>query len=1139
MAPETFIGRERELQALDAGLSDALAGRGRLLMLVGEAGIGKTRIADELASTARRQKARVLWGSCWEGDGAPAFWPWTQVVRAYVQDREATALKAEMGPGAADIAQVIPDVCERLPDLRAPSVLESAQEQFRLFDSMTTFLKNAAKAQPLVLIFDDLHWADRSSLLLLHFLARELRDARLLVVGAYRDVELPDNSLAELISKLTREGQRIDLRGLNEAEVSRLIEPAWGAKPPAGLVATLHHRTEGNPFFVTEMVGLLASQPRPARPEEVESWAVGIPHGVRQTIRCHLDKLSRAHRRVLAVASVIGREFGLDVLDRISPEDAEMRRTHLLEAVDAARATAVVSEVPNLVRRYRFSHALVRETLYDDLPTPERLRLHYRIGTALEELAGAHPEPYLAELAHHFCMAAPSGHLEKAIHYAVRAGDQCSSRVAYEEAVRHYERAAQCHALQLSHENGAHAVQRPEDTLLREQCEILLALGHARYRAGAAAKAIDCFKSVADLARRVRAPDLLGRAAIGAAGRWGVRSGMDPSALALLDEAASALGEGVTAVHVGVLSRLGMALQLAGPHDRSVTLVEQAVQLARQLGEPGPLAYALDARRFVRWRPENCEERLAAATEINALADKAGDTEMVLWNHLSRLIALLELGDMQAADAEIQTQAQMAADLRQPFYLWITVVHRAMRALLQGRLEEAEGLITEAHAMGRRVQRETATQIFGVQMFVLRGEQGRLHELADGVMWFVEHYPTAPAWRAGLAHVYSETGRLADARREFDYLATNRFHSLPSGPDWLIAVVLLAQVCNVLDDAARAAELYDLLLPYARRNVVLADMAACFGSASRTLGMLATTMRRWEDAAQHFEDALRMNARMTARPYTAHTQHAYASMLLTRGRPADRDEARQRLAAAIATYEELGMQSYRDKAIALRDVRRPEHGVAEVYPSTAPAQGASVFREEGDYWTISYEGTVIRQRNTKGLRYMAQLLRYPGKEFHVADLLLAAECRPEDRRTEAYRTMSDEQLGAQGLSVSRLSGGGAIPDARAKAEYRRRLGRLQDELEEAEQLKDSVRAVRAREELDFIGTELDAGHGFQNARQSAAPVEKIRKAVSNRIRADLARIQKQHPSLWRHLFSSIKMGTFCSYAPQQPVTWQF
>ncbi len=277
------MGRQREMEELKAALDDARGGRGRLAMLVGEPGIGKTRTAQELASYAETCGTQVLWGRCYEEEGAPPYWPWLQSLRPYIQERAPEQLQSEMGPGAADIAEVLPGLREKLPDLKPPPTLEPEQARFRLFDSITTFLKNAAQSQPLMLVLDDLHWADRSSLLLLEFLAREIQSSPLMVLGAYRDVEVSRrHPLSQTLGSLIREQRflRVQLSGLTEGEVDQLIQRAAAVSPPPGLSVTIHRRTEGNPLFVGEIIRMLPGDGL----EAGQDYAVSIPEGVRDAI---------------------------------------------------------------------------------------------------------------------------------------------------------------------------------------------------------------------------------------------------------------------------------------------------------------------------------------------------------------------------------------------------------------------------------------------------------------------------------------------------------------------------------------------------------------------------------------------------------------------------------------------------------------------------------------------------------------------------------------------------------------------------------------------------------------------------------------------------------------------------------------
>jgi len=928
LASGVFVGREKEMDELRAGLEDALSGRGRLLMLVGEPGIGKTRTSEEMATYARLRSTQVLWGRCYEGEGAPAYWPWVQVIRSYVHDRDPVALMSEMGPGAADIAQVVSEVRERLPGLPVPPALEPEQARFRLFDSITTFLKNASKGQPIVLVLDDLHWADKPSLLLLQFLARELRGARLLVLATYRDVEVRrQHPLSQALGELNREGlsQRILLRGLTARDVARFIEITAGAAPPTALVEAVYRETEGNPFFVNEVVRLLVADGRLEHPEQVTSWSVTIPQSVREVVGRRLDHLSEACNRVLTVASVIGREFDLRVLEGVvgAHGEAPVSGDRLLEALEEAAGARVIMEVPRSADRYSFSHALIRETLYEELSTTRRVRLHRQIGEVLEKIYGDNLEPHLAELAYHFSEGAQGGDVDKAIDYARRAAERATSLTAYEDAAGHYQMALQ--ALDVK--------EKPDDA---RRCELLLALGEAQNKAGDRDRAKETFLQAAEVARQRRDAESLARAVLGFAGvlgQWGV---VDERVTGLLEEALGALGEEDSALRASLLSRLGMELWFSGRPEPADLPSQESVEVARRVGDPKGLADALWIRYLVLGGPEHVEARLAAGAEIVRLADESGARDRGMYGHYVRIVALLELGDREAGYAEIEACARRAKELRQPQFLGWATLYQATRACMEGRFQEAERLNEETRALGERAQEPLLTQLHRWQTYQLRELQVGWGAIEVDLKEEIAESPAIPGLQIFLALMYVETGREREARDEFEDLAASDFADLPRDGQWFGNAAVLGEMSALLGDARRAATLYDLLLPYADRNVVDQGFASYYGSAARYLGLLATTMKRWEEAERHFEDALEMNARMGARPWVAWTQQQYADMLLRRGAPGDRERALRLATEALASAQELGMKPLVEKALATKlqaqgiDIASPQTSIEAV-----------------------------------------------------------------------------------------------------------------------------------------------------------------------------------------------------------------
>ena len=438
LASGVFVGRTREMTQLREGLEAALAGRGRLLLVSGEPGSGKTRLTEELTTYARMRGAGVLVGKCFDGKGAPAFWPWLQAIRRYSQDREPNELHDVMGPGAADIAQLDSEIRQRLPAMPTPPTLEPEQARFRLFDSITTFLRNAALARPLLLILDDLQWADEPSLRLLQFLAQEMRDAHLLVVGTYRDVALGrGHPLARTLAEVGREdlGHQIRLEGLSTEDVGRYIEMTSGVSPPENLVQRIWSKTEGNPFFVSETIRLLITEGVLEKPEALADLQINIPPRVRDVVRRRLEQLSDHCNKTLTMAAVYGREFSLEVIEALSDADGERALDDLEEAIDAR----IIAEMPGSDLAYLFTHDLVREAVYDQVKTVRRKRMHAHIASVLERLYQGHEiEHHLAELARHFVAAERAGDPDKAIDYSVRAGRRSLEQLAYEEAARHF-----------------------------------------------------------------------------------------------------------------------------------------------------------------------------------------------------------------------------------------------------------------------------------------------------------------------------------------------------------------------------------------------------------------------------------------------------------------------------------------------------------------------------------------------------------------------------------------------------------------------------------------------------------------------------------------------------------------------------
>jgi hypothetical protein len=778
----------------------------------------------------------------------------------------------------------------------------------------------------------------------------------------------------------------------------------------------------------------------------------------------------------------------------------------------------LVEEAPGAVGRFVFAHDLIREALYARLSTIERVRLHRSVGEAIERTYGDAPE-HLDELAHHFAQSAPAGDASKALDYAIRAAQHAMRVLAYEQAAELYELALSIsELLEADPEQGV---------------KLLVGIGRARTRADDPAGR-DTLLAAAEAAREVGRPELLAEAALGVRA-FALSPGVVDAALAdLLQEALDLLPPGDSVLRARLLARLALTIfYRPSSGERREALVEEALAMARRLGDRATLAYVLTNAQLATWAPDTAERGLAWVDEVLPLAEAVGDVELALTVRNRQIDLLLQLDDLPGADVVIEALERLAARHPDPRARAYVPLQRARRALIEGRYSDAERLNSEAAEVAASLRDPTISMFATAQAFGIRASQGRLRELETATRRVADSAPAMPAWRVGLARVYCELHREAEARREFERLARRDFADIQRVDTWLLAISLLGEVCSYLGDSDRAGKLYELLAPHADQNVV--SMHAIYaGPVSRYLGLLATTRSDWETASGHFAAAARASLQQGARPALARIRMDEAAMLASRQQPGDRERALQVAAEASRILEDIGADTMLERAKELR--RRIGAGESapqapRVVEGTAPSRAS--LRHEGEAWAFDYEGRAVHVRDTKGVRYLATLIANPGLEIHAIDLVGGP-----GRGTESARTAADAGLDVRATGAGDI---GPALDPGAKDAYRRRLEELREELEEAEAWADPERATRAREEMDFLAQELASAVGLGGRdRKQGSTAERARVNVTRAIRSALKRIAELDTGLGRELEATVRTGTFCAYEPdpRHPMVWR-
>ncbi len=906
------IGRVHERELLADAFKRVATNAGREVVLVsGEAGVGKTTLVADMARSVSDAGACVLLGRCDEELSAP-YQLFAEALSHFVTHAPEELLKAHVETYGAELIRIVPKLARRLPDAAQPRDTDLETDRYLLFESVVGLLSQACVIQPLVMVLDDLQWADRPSLQLLRYVISNAAAMRLLVVGTYRQTELTaTHPLTETLGLLRRESDvsRIELKGFDEVDVVAFLEAAAGHEldnTGVDLAHAVYRETDGNPFFVGEVLRHL-SETGAISQDAAGLWIARgdlaetpLPDSVREVVGSRAARLGESARQVLMLAAVIGREFDLELLARV----ADRSEDELLNVLDAAAAAALVRELDDPPGRYSFCHALIQHTLYQDLGVSRRARAHRTVAEALEAICGDHPNERVAELAHHWFIATKPADVTKTIFYARQAADAALAILAPDEAVSWLDRAFEVHSQQLD----------PDDA---ERCDILLALGHAMWQKGQPALARARFLDAADTARRLGDIHRFANAALGYSGAGYRFSPQDTGAVesevvGLLREAVEGLGDERSALTVRLYSAIAQELYYdVESYDQREHLSDEAVSLAQSLNDPTTLTMALGTRHAILRYPAQIHERLAIAGQMIELARRIDNQYLELHARRQRLDDLVELGDFDAADVEAEFLAESPVGRRIPIFEWTVTSYRGLRAVMVGDFTEGERLITLAAVIGEDTVDTVGTD-FGLQLGMLRLAQGRSGEIIDGIREFVEQYPRLLAWRCALALCLAETNQLDACRTEFESLASDGFEVIPEDNVYLAALACATEICSQLGDQPRAAQLYELLLPYQDLAVTVSHLFY-MGSVSHYLGVLASLIGRFDEAMDRFERALATYRQIDAQPFICYSQLGLALMLLARGSQEDHHRARGLLLSVEDAATRLGMSRIVDR----------------------------------------------------------------------------------------------------------------------------------------------------------------------------------------------------------------------------------
>ena len=895
-----LCGRHAERERLLQLLKDARAGSRRLALLAGEPGVGKTRLASEVARAAHDEGAIVLYGRSDE-DVAVSYQPFVESLGQLVENAPDDLLARHVDSFGGELATLVPSLRRRVPGVAEPQRSDPETERYLLFGAVAGLLADASATTCVVLVLDDLHWADKQTIVLLRHLVQSASPMALLVIGTYRDTDLADGDpMVDLLADLRREMsvERLSLEGLGDDEVVSFLEGMAGHDLDGDAVTLAHlvrRETAGNPFFIGEMMRHLAESRQIVVGEDgrwraaqgITPENIGLPESVRETVGRRIRRLSVAAGRALSVAAVVGREFDLATLAEVD----ETTEDELLDVLEGAQRAALIDEMPDVPGRFRFSSALIQQTIYDDLSVTRRARMHRRIGVALEVQLGGDPGDRVGELARHWTMAVQPTDLDKAIAYARRAGERALDKLAPHDAVRWFGT-----ALDLERQRTA-----ATDT---DRVDILVWLGKAQRQAGLPGFRTTLLEA-GRMARECGDHDRLVQAALANnRGNFSSAGRVDADRIEMLEAALAVMDDRDTPERARVLAMLALESIYAGDYERRRALSDEAVQIARRLGDAATLAQVLTFRHETIRVPQTRSERADFMAEARSKAAAADDPWLEYWATSFSAHPALETGDGAGVERFHDAARTIAATLGQPILAWHATYHDSWGALLRGRAEEAEELATLALSRAEEAGEPDAFAIYGTQILCVRWHQGRLGELVDLLHNAAVDNPGIPAYRAAHARALFEGGSVDAAREQVDAALERRFADHQLDNLWLAGVTIWGEIAADIAHEAAAAELYRQLRD--ATGQVASTGASVFGPVDYALGGLQRTLGNLDAAVAHFEQADALARGLDAPFFVARTAVELARTLRARGGAGDTARADALLTEAVELSEVHG-----------------------------------------------------------------------------------------------------------------------------------------------------------------------------------------------------------------------------------------